>query len=91
MKNNFWQGLALGLIAPLLAFLLERYSGLVEALLGEKRLGIYFVSVILNLLIVRFFYRSNPQKDRLAKGVMLITFVAMLVLLYIHKIDGLHV
>jgi len=91
MKNNFWQGLLLGVMAPLLAFLLERYSGLVEALLGEKRLGIYFLAVILNLLLVRFFYRGNPQKDRLAKGVMFITFVAMLLLLYVHKIDGLHV
>ena len=81
----------MGAIAPLLAFLLAHYSGLVESLLGEKRLGVYFLSVILNLLLVRFFYRGKPQKDRLAKGVMFITFVAMLVLLYIHKIDGLQV
>lgn len=87
MKNNIWLGLLLGLIFPLLAFVLSRYTSLTDLLPAGKEGVPYIVAAAVNLIAVRFLYRRKPQMDNVAKGVMLITFLAMLAFLYTQKIS----
>lgn len=80
MKNNFWSGVLIGSIAPLVSFLLTNYTKLQTYFFFEKPIAIYVIAAVINLLIMRFAYRGG--KDNLAKGMLLITFIAMLVLVY---------
>lgn len=80
MKNNFWSGVLIGLIPPLIAFLLTNYTTLQTYYFLEKSIAIYVIAAVINLLIMRFAFRGG--KDNLAKGILLITFIAMLLLVY---------
>ena len=87
MKNNLGWGVLLGILLPLLAFLLGRYTSLASMLPAGKEGTLYIVAAAVNLLAVRFLYRREPPLDRVAKGMLLITFVGMLMFLYTHKIN----
>lgn len=82
MRNNFWIGIALGLIAPLLAWLLSDYTALQAQLFPGKKMSFYLIALAINLLGIRYFFRKDGNQDQLAKGLMLLSFLAMLLVFY---------
>lgn len=80
MKNNFGLGALIGLIFPLIAYLLTNYTDLQTSFFVDKPIAIYVMAAVVNLGIFRFAYRAG--KDSFAKGVLLMTFVSMLLMLF---------
>lgn len=78
MRNNFLKGAGLGLIAPALAVLLTRFAQLPD-FLAAKPLSLYVIAALINLLMVRYFYRN--EQDLSGRGVVLVTFIGLLVLI----------
>ena len=87
MKNNIWIGMAIGLIFPLLAYLLTTYTTMADRMFPTKPFLLYMVAAVINLVLIRLFYRKTPSLETSAKGVMLVTFLGMLVFLYFHKMN----
>lgn len=86
MKNNnsLPLGILVGAVFPFIAYLLTKYSNLQATFLPGKPLAVYVIAAVLNLIIFRFAYRSG--KDIFAKGVLLTTFLAMVILIYVVKL-----
>lgn len=71
-----------GIVFPAIAYLLT--SSPLQAWVSDKPLGFYAVAALVNLILVRYLYRNNGEKT--AQGIILITFVAVLVLLITQKV-----
>lgn len=84
IKNTFALGLVVGGIFPLIAYLLTQYTNLLTTFMPEKPLAISVIVAVINLAIFRFSYRAG--KEFFAKGVMLATFIAMVVFIYVIKL-----
>lgn len=81
LRYNHWLfGCFLGIVAPSIAFLFMEYH-LVEALTHRKPLTVYLLAATVNLILLRYLYKNG--NDKTGKGLMLVTFVAMLLLLYL--------
>lgn len=78
--NHILFGCFLGSIAPLIAFLFTEYH-LVEVLTQEKPLAAYLMAAVVNLLLLRYLFKNG--NDKTGKGVLLVTFACMLLLLYL--------
>ncbi len=76
-QNNLLTGILSGLAAPLLAMLFTE----VWAFSFRQPHTLYVLAALVNLLLVRFYYRSG--RELAARGVILVTFAAMLSLLWI--------
>ena len=83
MKNNLFLGVFLGLIFPLLAQLTVLYTHVQTSLFAHKPIAIYVIAAALNLIGVRFLYRGGKEKT--ANGVILATFLAMIVLIILQR------
>ncbi|MGV3761682.1 hypothetical protein [Parapedobacter sp.] len=81
-RNSFFLGCLLGVLAPALACLLKAFSPLAVTM---NPLSLYVIAAAINLLLLRFFYRQ--ALDRSARGVLLVTFVALLFLIFIEKLS----
>jgi len=82
MKNSFWSGLLLGSVFPMSAFLADRHLGWTSGLAPEKEALPYMIAAGANLLIVRLCHKPGTTPlNGTAKGVVFVTFVAMLVYL----------
>lgn len=81
-RNSFILGCLSGGVSPAVAYLLK-----VSTSLGTTMhpLSLYVVAGVFNLLLIRFFYAKGL--DRCAQGVLLITFVAVLLLIFIDKLS----
>ncbi|WP_259068996.1 hypothetical protein HDF24_05790 [Mucilaginibacter sp. X4EP1] len=84
-KNNLPFGILIGLIFPTLAFIaayLLRYNVYIINKPGIP----YFIAIALNLILIRV--GSKKELDQTIKGIMLATFVCMVVvfLFKIHPI-----
>ena len=82
VKNSFGLGCALGCVCPTIAYVLVAFSAL--AWTNGNPLGVYAVAALLNLVLVRYMYRNDGEKT--AQGIILITFVALLILLTTRQI-----
>lgn len=83
-KKDFILGMVIGVIAPLASYLLTQYTSLQQDYFVEKPIAIHVLAAAINLIVVRFAYRAG--KESLAKGVMLLTFLAMVVLIWFTKL-----
>lgn len=83
-KKDFILGMVIGVIAPLASYLLTQYTSLQQDYFAEKPIAIHVLAAAINLIVVRFAYRAG--KESLAKGVMLLTFLAMVVLIWLTKL-----
>lgn len=72
-------GILLGMIFPAIAFLLVKFD--VGNLINNKPFALYAVVAMLNLLIMRYFYRSGLTKT--GQGIILITFLIAMLLLFL--------
>ncbi|SEN10325.1 hypothetical protein SAMN05216436_111138 [bacterium A37T11] len=74
----FIKGLLLGTIAPVLAYVL---TSIFRAHLS-KPFVLYAIAALVNLLMLRYFYQR--QQEQPARGVMLLTFIGAMVILFTH-------
>lgn len=84
MKNNIRIGLGLGAIFPLIAHILFVFTAIEQHFLPDKPMALYTIAVLINLVMLRFAYRSG--KDQVGKGIIIITFLAMILYLIKNKI-----
>jgi len=84
VRNNLWIGLGIGVFFPALAFALVRFTDLELHFLPEKPMAIYTIAVLLNLVLLRFVYRAG--NDQTGKGIIVSTFLAMILYLITHKV-----
>lgn len=75
-------GILIGLIFPVLAFVVA-YLLRYEVLIVNKPGLPYFIAIALNLILIRI--DSNKGLDQTVKGIMLATFVCM-ILVFVFKI-----
>jgi hypothetical protein len=78
-KNTLLAGLLSGLAAPLLAML---FTEVWTFSLRQPHTW-YVLAALANLLLLRFHYRNG--REQAARGVILVTFVAMLSLLWVRS------
>ncbi len=83
-KNPLLSGLGIGLLAPLCAHVLTRFTTL-SVPFGSKQLGLYVIAALINLLVVRYLYWKGLEQA--ARGVILITFVSAMLLIFTTKLS----
>lgn len=83
MKNNMVFGVALGILFPLCAYLVTTFTHIQPSFFAYKPIAPYIIAATLNLFAVRFLYRNG--KDATANGVVLATFLAMVVLIVLER------
>lgn len=81
-RDSFLLGLFVGALGPAAAGLLKTFTPLGATL---HPLSLYVIAAVVNILLVRFCYRQ--ALDRSARGVLMITFVALLLLIFIEKLS----
>ena len=78
-KDNIWLGAVLGLVLPGIAyFIVEILKKNITVL--EKDDLLYIGCVALNLLLVRYYFRT--YKENTAKGIISATFVCAFIFFY---------
>ncbi|MEJ6980589.1 stationary phase survival protein SurE [Pedobacter sp. P351] len=78
-KDNVWLGAVLGLVLPGIAyFIVEILKKNITVL--EKDDLLYIGCVALNLLLVRYYFRT--YKENTAKGIISATFVCAFIFFY---------
>lgn len=84
MKNSLIQGVLIGTIAPLIAFLLTAYTDLETMLSPDKPIFLYVIAAAVNLIATRILFKKGF--DATGRGVVLITFTGVLLLLFATKL-----
>ncbi|SEL79277.1 hypothetical protein SAMN05421740_11063 [Parapedobacter koreensis] len=84
-RNSFPFGCLVGLLAPIVAYVITAWFASFNIIIGGKPLGLYVIAALINLLFVRFFYRNGLERS--ARGVILVTFVSVLLLIFIEKLS----
>lgn len=76
--------MGIGAVFPTLAHVLVRFTDLELHFLPQKPMAIYTLAVLVNLVLLRFVYRAG--NDHTGKGIVVSTFLAMLLYLLTHKV-----
>lgn len=81
-KNLIWLGLAIGLLLPFILYAVFYYSALILNFFNADQWKYYarmieLVSIALNLIPMRYYF-INLKCDKTGKGILLITFVMMI-------------
>lgn len=84
MKNSILIGLLLGFAAPLLSFLLTYYTTLQQSIAPNKPIVLFVIAGAINLILMRIVYKKGF--DNVGKGIMLMTFLGLLAVLYTQKL-----
>lgn len=81
-KDNLFFGILIGLIAPLIVFLMSRFN-LTGIDVGSKNLSFYVIAALINLLLMRYYYRNEMGNS--ARGIILITFIGAMAFLFFRE------
>jgi hypothetical protein len=83
-RNSLFSGVGIGLLPPIIAHVLPM---LIPGILshGFKPLGLYVIAALINLFLVRYFYRRELEPT--ARGVLLITFALAMLLIFTKKLS----
>lgn len=84
-KDSLFSGVIIGALAPIVAYLAMAYTTLQQSIFPDKPLALYVLSVVINLIIVRFAFRAGKVSQ--SKGVVLVTFLAMIVFVVVTKLN----
>ncbi|MGI4021524.1 MAG: hypothetical protein ACRYFA_08470 [Janthinobacterium lividum] len=76
VKNNMVAGLLVGLILPLLAYFMDEIF-FKDAILPSKPGVLYLVAAGINLVLLKFAYKSNA--DKTGTGIFVVTFIVLIV------------
>jgi len=85
MKNSIVLGLVIGLIFPLVAFLLMRFTDLQAQLFPDKPTGLYIIAAAINLVGCWICYKKDM--DKFGNGLVLATFLGMILLVFTKSIS----
>lgn len=85
MKNSVLVGFLLGLIFPLLAFILMRYTDVQSQLFPDKPTGLYVIAAAVNLVGCWISYKK--EMDKFGNGLVLATFLGMMLLVFTKNIS----
>lgn len=80
IKNTLGLGILLGLPFPILAYVLTNYSDIIDTIMPTKPSGLYILAIAINMIGVWIAYRNG--KDALGKGLVLTTFLGMLLAVF---------
>ncbi len=83
LKNSILMGLLIGLLLPAVAWVLFAKLYPTTVILNKPAIP-YLIAIGLNLVIVKLCFKSHA--DQTGKGVMLATFVSMLIIVLILKV-----
>jgi hypothetical protein len=83
-KDQFFTGLLVGVMSPAIAFFLVEIMGFNMEILGKKHL-LYIASVVINLLLLRYFFRNDCTKT--ASGIIFSTFISALLFVILNRIS----
>lgn|GEM_PF-5445459 len=67
-----------------MAFILTNFSSLTIQT-GDKKLSFYIIAALINLLLVRYYYRNDLSDS--ARGVVLITFIGTMVAVFLGNMN----
>lgn len=84
LRNNFYGGLVLGSIMPMVAYALTNWTDWVQFFVN-KPAAFYVLAGLINLLLMRWFYRNDGENA--GRGVILATFVGVLLLILTRNIS----
>jgi len=84
-KDSLLSGVIIGALAPIVAYLAMTYTTLQQSVFPEKPIAFYVLAVVINLIIVRFAFRAGKVSQ--SKGVVLITFLAMIAFVVVTKLN----
>ncbi len=87
MQNSLVTGIGIGAVAPLVAFFLTHHTTLIAQYFPNKPIVFYVLAAGINLILLRVFFRKEQPHDQVAKGVILTTFIGLLLLLYFFKMN----
>lgn len=73
----------MGSLAPVLAYVVS-YFELTGIDVGEKKLSFYVLAALVNLLLLRYYYRNEWSNT--ARGIILITFMGAIALLFLRDL-----
>jgi hypothetical protein len=82
-RDRFLAGLLLGVVSPAVAFFFVKVLGLDVELMGKKHL-LYIASVVINLLLLRYFFRHDRAET--ASGIIFSTFISALLFVILNRI-----
>jgi hypothetical protein len=83
-KDKFLTGALMGVIPPALAWFIIEILKFDDEIFGKKHF-FYIASVIVNLLILRYFFRNDRPET--ASGVIFSTFISALVFVILSRIN----
>ncbi|WP_437919387.1 hypothetical protein [Sphingobacterium sp. LRF_L2] len=88
MKNNIIVGIVIGVLPPFFAYLLTAHTDFANELFPTKPFILYVLAAAINLILIRVFYKKTAEgKEKIAQGIVMVTFVGMLLFLYFYKIN----
>lgn len=87
MRNSVVTGVGIGAVAPLIAFFLTHHTALIAQYFPNKPIVFYVLAAGINMIFVRVFFRKEQPQDQVAKGIILTTFIGLLLLLYFFKMN----
>lgn len=83
-RDSFIVGVIIGALAPIVAYLATTYTALQQQFFADKPIALYVLAAVVNLVIVRFAFKAG--KSSFAKGIVLVTFLAMFGFFIFNKI-----
>lgn len=85
MKNSLLVGVLLGLVFPLIAFLAMKFTNIQTQVFPDKPTGLYVIAAAINLVGCWISYKKG--KDLLGNGLVLATFLGMILLVLTKNIS----
>lgn len=85
MKNSILMGFLLGILAPIAAFLLMRYTDVQMQVFPDKPTALYVIAAAINLVSCWICYKQ--ERDKIGNGLVLATFVGMMILVLTKNIQ----
>lgn len=85
MRNSILLGLGIGLIGPVLAYILTYYTELQTHLFPDKPTGFYIIAAAINLVGCWFSYKKGF--DKIGNGLILAVFLGMILLVFTKTIS----
>ncbi len=81
-RNSIWLGIAIGILLPFILYALFFYSAVLLNIFNADQLNSYvilieLISIALNMIPMRYYF-INLKCDKTGKGILLITFVLII-------------
>lgn len=86
MKDSLWLGVGIGFVLPLLAYFLTEHTEAQQIIFKTTAHAFYLIAAAINMILLRLCYREKTYVPRVGNGILLTTFLGLLLFLYNHKL-----